>query len=292
MQTFGLIGFIFTFCLALLGIYKHIEDISTLLPYGIVIMIINVFYLKVIRLSRADYEAKLKKEKLYSQELLKSHRLFLRNSVHEINTPISIIMANIELFELKYGENAILSNIEAATKNIYGIYDDLSYITKKDNIDYKKDEIILSDFIQNRINFFNILAKQSKLTFHFLINTDSMTKVHINETKLQRIIDNNITNAIKYTKELGAIVISLYENTSHLIFEISSNSTIIKKPEDVFNAYKRENTVKDGFGLGLNLVKTICDEENIQIKLSSNEDITKFKYYFIKELDEDFIIRR
>jgi len=292
MQIFGLIGFIFTFCLALLGIYKHIEDISTLLPYGIVIMIINVFYLKVIRLSRADYEAKLKKEKLYSQELLKSHRLFLRNSVHEINTPISIIMANIELFELKYGENAILSNIEAATKNIYGIYDDLSYITKKDNIDYKKDEIILLDFIQNRINFFNILAKQSKLTFHFSINTDSMTKVHINETKLQRIIDNNITNAIKYTKELGAIVISLYENTSHLIFEISSNSTIIKKPEDVFNAYKRENTVKDGFGLGLNLVKTICDEENIQIKLSSNEDITKFKYYFIKELDEDFIIRR
>jgi len=292
MQIFGLIGFIFTFCLALLGIYKHIEDISTLLPYGIVIMIINVFYLKVIRLSRADYEAKLKKEKLYSQELLKSHRLFLRNSVHEINTPISIIMANIELFELKYGENSILSNIEAATKNIYGIYDDLSYITKKDNIDYKKDEIILSDFIQNRINFFNILAKQSKLTFHFLINTNNMTKVHINETKLQRIIDNNITNAIKYTKELGAIVISLYENTSHLIFEISSNSTIIKKPEDVFNAYKRENTVKDGFGLGLNLVKTICDEENIQIKLSSNEDITKFKYYFIKELDEDFIIRR
>ena len=280
MRIFGLIGFIFTFCLVLLGIYKHIQDISTLLPYGIAIIIINVFYLKVIRLSRADYEAKLKKEKLYSQELLKSHRLFLRNSVHEINTPISIIMANIELFELEYGENSILSNIEAATKNIYGIYDDLSYITKKDKIDYKKDTINLSDFIQNRIHFFNILAKQSKLKFHFLEKIANQAQIDINETKLQRIIDNNITNAIKYTKELGTIVISLYENTSHLIFEISSNSTIIQEPENVFNAYKRESTIKDGFGLGLNLVKTICDEENIQIRLSSDEDATKFKYYF------------
>jgi signal transduction histidine kinase len=107
-------------------------------------------------------------------------------------------------------------------------------------------------------------------------------KIHINETKLQRIVDNNITNAIKYTKELGTIVVSLSENASYFIFEISSNSTIIKEPEDVFKAYKRENTMKDGFGLGLNLVKTICDEENIKIKLSSNEDITKFGYYFTK----------
>jgi signal transduction histidine kinase len=287
MLLLGLVGFIFTCILVLLGFYNNIDNLSPLIPYGIIILITNVFYLKLIRLSRADYEAKLQKEKLYSQELLKAHKLFLRNAVHEINTPISIIMANIELYELEYGKNTILSNIEAATKNIYGIYDDLSYLTKKDKLDYKKDTIILSDFIQNRIDFFKILAQQSNLTFHYFKNIENPDKIYINETKLQRIIDNNITNAIKYTQELGTIIIRVYETESHFVFEISSNSTIIKEPESVFNAYKRENSVKDGFGLGLNLVKTICDEEKIQIELISDEKITKFKYYFTKESDEN-----
>ena len=293
MHLFGIVAFLFTFSLGIAALIRKTEPITENLaifvPYGILVFFLNLFYLKAIRLSREDYENKLKKEKEYSQALLRSQKRFLRYAVHETNTPLAVIMANIELYELDSGKHPALSNIEAATKNIYGIYDDLSYLTKKDKLIYNKQKIILADFIRSRIEFFNIVAKQSKLTFEFK-NQCGQAAISLNETKLQRIIDNNITNAIKYTKAYKIIKIILYENEEHCIFEISSNSTIIKKPEHIFNAYYRENTAKDGLGLGLNLVKSICDEEHIKIELQSTEERTSFAYYFNKgELHEDSI---
>jgi len=285
MHIFGIVAFLFTFSLGITALIKKTEPISEnlaiFIPYGILVFFLNLFYLKAIRLSREDYENKLQKEKEYSQTLLRSQKRFLRYAVHETNTPLAVIMANIELFELDSGKHPILSNIEAATKNIYGIYDDLSYLTKRDKLVYSKQEIILADFIRSRIAFFNIVAKQSKLTFEFK-NRCNQATVLMNETKLQRIIDNNITNAIKYTQAYKRIKIILHEDKAHCIFEISSNSTIIKEPEHIFNAYYRENCSKDGLGLGLNLVKSICDEEHIKIELQSTNECTSFTYYFNK----------
>jgi len=282
MHLFGIIAFISTFTLGSLAFIKDGKQLTELLFYGILVFLLNLFYLKMIRLSREDYEEKLKKEKEYSQALLKSQKQFLRYAVHETNTPLAAIMANIELYELEVGKHPTLSNIEAATKNIYGIYDDLSYLTKRDKLVYPQQKIVLGDFIRARIDFFNIVAKQSKLSFEFK-NYCKPTTISINETKLQRIIDNNITNAIKYTKKFKLIRITLSEEKDYCIFEIASNSSQIEEPEKIFHAYYRESNIKDGLGLGLNLVKSICDEENVRIVLDSNEKCTTFKYYFFKE---------
>ncbi len=106
--------------------------------------------------------------------------------------------------------------------------------------------------------------------------------LYINDTKLQRIVDNNITNAIKYTKELEQIHIIISESKTQYILEISSHSIVIQQPDKVFEPYYRENNNKEGLGLGLNLVKSICDEENIEIVLESTDELTSFKYYFTK----------
>ena len=285
MHIFGFVAFLFTFSLGLFALVKHLhtehENLVHYLPYGILIFTLNLFYLKAIRLSREDYEEKLKKEKNYSQLLLASQKRFLRYAVHETNTPLAVIMANIELYEMEHGKDSTLHNIEAATKNIFGIYDDLSYLTQQDKINYPKQEIILYDFIQSRIAFFDIVAKQSCLSFQ-LIDQTNKAKIFLNETKLQRIIDNNITNAIKYTHNCNAIQITLSVRSSTILFEIASHSTMIDDTQHIFDAYCRENKVEDGLGLGLNLVKKICTEENIKIKLTSNQTRTSFQYYFPK----------
>ena len=285
IHLFGIIAFISTFVLGSIAFIKDGKQVTELLFYGILVFLLNLFYLKTIRLSREGYEEKLKKEKEYSQALLQSQKQFLRYAVHETNTPLAAIMANIELYELEVGKHPTLSNIEAATKNIYGIYDDLSYLTKRDKLIYPKQTIVLNHFIRTRIDFFNIVAKQSKLSFEFKNQCQSAT-IFINETKLQRIIDNNITNAIKYTKKFKIIRLTLTEIENHYIFEIASNSSLIEEPEKIFHAYYRENNIKDGLGLGLKLVKSICDEENIDIVLNSNEKCTTFKYYFMKEKEQ------
>ena len=285
MHIFGFIAFFFTFSLGLFALVKHLhtehENLAHYLPYGILIFILNLFYLKAIRLSREDYEEKLKKEKNYSQALLASQKRFLRYAVHETNTPLAVIMANIELYEMEHGKDSTLHTIEAATKNIFGIYDDLSYLTQQDKIDYPKQKIVLYDFIQSRIAFFDIVAQQSHLSFQ-LIDQTNRAKIFLNETKLQRIVDNNLTNAIKYTHHGNPINITLSFTSFALLFEIASQSTMIDDTEHIFDAYCRENKVEDGLGLGLNLVKTICKQENIEIKLTSTPSYTSFQYYFPK----------
>jgi len=292
IHIFGIIAFLSIFSLGTIAFIKQMNtgngSLATYIPYGILLFFLNVFYIKVIRLSREDYENKLKKEKEYSQKILKSQKRFLRYAVHETNTPLAVIMANIELFELEHGKNILISNIEAATKNMYGIYDDLSYLAKKDKLVYSQQKIILADFIQSRIEFFNIVAQQLQLSFSFQ-NNCAGSKIYTNETKLQRIVDNNITNALKYTKEHQVITISLYSENDSCVFDISSKSTIIKEPERIFDAYYRENSLKEGLGLGLRLVKNICDEENIKIVLNSTEDKTSFTYYIPKGSHENLI---
>ncbi len=240
----------------------------------------------LIAKSTRDYEAqaqKLEAEKRYSQQLLTSQKIFLRHAIHEINTPLSVIMNNIELYELEHGKHPALSNIEAAMKSIYGIYDDLGYLVNKDRIAYPKKRIALVDFVRSRIDFFQVVAAQAKLQFDFRSNCEEIY-LHMNETKLQRIIDNNITNALKYTKVHETIRITLYGNTASCTFEIASNSSLIENIEKIFDAYYRESQNKDGLGLGLNLVRQICDEEEIRIEVDSSETLTRFRYHFPRSL--------
>ena len=283
IHIFGVIGFVSILGLGILELLKSSDKLHMLLPYGILLFILNIIYIKLILLSREDYEKKLKQEKEYSQELVKSQKLFLRHTVHETNTPLAVIMANIELFELEFGKHSALSNIEAATKNIYGIYNDLSYLARKDKIAYEKRKIIFGDFIKSRVEFFNVVANQSNISFEFKSLCENRA-VLINSTKLQRIVDNNITNAIKYTKKYEVVKIMLYQSEGCCVFEISSNSTIIENPEHIFHEYYRENKVEDGFGVGLNLVKNICVAEDIKIVLDTNQDKTTFKYFLKNEL--------
>lgn len=286
MHIFGFIAFISTCALAIFALIQHIdtnhENLALYLPYGVLVFFLNLFYLKAIRLSREDYEMQLTKEKEYSQALLKSQKRFLRYAVHETNTPLAVIMSNIELYEMENGYHPALQNIEAATKNIFGIYDDLSYLTKQDKINYPKQSILLSDFVQSRIDFFDIVANQSHLHFRLIDKSKKMC-LYFNETKLQRIIDNNITNAIKYTHNDNIITIILSQTQTELCFSISSNSKMIEDPEHIFDAYYREDKIQDGLGLGLNLVQNICKSEGVRIALNSSKESTSFNYYFPKE---------
>jgi signal transduction histidine kinase len=221
----------------------------------------------------------LEKEKTFSQELLQSQKEFLRYTVHETNTPLSVILTNIELYLMKNEKNRQLSKIEAAAKNIFSIYDDLSYLVKKDQIEYPKMAIDIDMYLKSRLDFFKEVGEQSKIHFDY---TPSVSEVYIyfNETKLQRIIDNTITNAIKYTLADEIVDVTLKREGSFLDISMASRSKEIKDTEKIFDSFYREEKSRDGFGLGLRLVKNICNEENVKIFISSSNEKTSFTYRF------------
>lgn len=232
----------------------------------------------LIEQSARDYDKQSKKlEK--QMHLLMSHKQFLRYTVHEMNTPLSVIMSNIELHEMEFSKSPYLENIEVALKNIVSMYDDLSYLVKKDHIPYTKSVIDLADYLRSRVDFFAQVAHKAKSTLRLKVCC-THAYIDFNETKLQRIIDNNLTNAIKYTFENEDIIVSLDAKEEVYLFSIASHSRKIHKPEKVFEEYYREEKSQNGFGLGLNLVKRICDEEKVEIALQSNENLTTFTYKF------------
>ncbi|PLY08599.1 MAG: diguanylate cyclase [Arcobacter sp.] len=236
----------------------------------------------LIQQSAKDHneQSKILEEQMkYSQNILKNQKLFLRHAVHETNTPLSVIMSNIELYEMQYGKDEYLSNIEVAMKSIFSIYDDLSYLVKKDQVDYKVYSLDLVDFVRSRVYFFKSVATQVSSKFNLECNCDEM-KINFSETKLQRIVDNTLSNAIKYTNNGEDINVKVEKINTFFKFTVSSHSKKIQEPEKIFDEYYREEKSKNGFGLGLNLVKRICDEEGVIINVTSDLDNTSFTYIF------------
>ncbi len=211
--------------------------------------------------------------------ILKVQKEFLKKAVHEINTPLSIIQTNIDLLRMQNYQNIHLKNIESGSKIINTIYEDLSYMIQKNHIEYKKTYLDFSAYLKNRIEFFNDIAISNKLLF--ITNIEDNITINFNETELQRVIDNNISNALKYTFKDSVIFIKLLKQNNIALFEIKSNSNKIADTNKIFNdQFYRENCVKGGFGLGLKIVKEICNQNEVTINVNSTSKETIFQYGF------------
>ena len=96
---------------------------------------------------------------------------------------------------------------------------------------------------------------------------------YINGIELERIIDNNISNAIKYGTINKPIFINLYlKEKNKIVLEFYSFGKAIEHPSKVFDKNYREDEGKRGLGLGLNMVKNICDKYNIYYSLRYEND--------------------
>lgn len=221
----------------------------------------------------------LVQEKKLRDDMMQAQKEFLRYTVHETNTPLSVILTSIELFVMKNGKDRQLSKIEAAVKNVFNIYDDLSYLVKKEQVEYPKAAIEIESFLSSRIDFFSEVAEMSKVSFNYIPHAKSVF-VYFNETKLQRIVDNTITNAIKYTLANEVIFVTLSVSGTFVDISVGSKSKQIKDADKIFEAFYREEENTNGFGLGLRLVKSICDEDGVLISLSFGDEINTFTYRF------------
>jgi len=222
----------------------------------------------------------LKKSVDFTQELLEKQDRFVKNAIHEINTPLSIILINIDLYNLKFDKNPYLLKIEAAVKVLDNIYEDLAYVVKKDRVAYEKVIVDFSKFVRERIEYFEDVAIGNKLTIESNIGEDIF--ILFNEIELQRICDNNLSNAIKYSFENKPLHVRLFTDKEKVIFEVQNSGEKINHPDKLFDRYYREDSARGGFGLGLNIVKEICDANDIVIEIDSDEYNTIFRYFFVK----------
>ncbi len=206
---------------------------------------------------------------------------FIKDSMHEINTPLSIINLNADLFADKFGENKYLNRMKSASKTLATIYNDMDYLVKQGRVEHKSKEINLSEFIQNRVDYFQEVANLKEIELQTNIEEDIIYT--FSKTKLQRIVDNTISNAIKYSHYQNDVDITLYIQEGIITFMVKDYGVGIENIDKIFSRYYRENEAKGGFGIGLNIVKQIIDEEGIHLDVSSTlNEGTLFKYTFYK----------
>jgi len=207
---------------------------------------------------------------------------FIKDSMHEINTPLSIINLNADLFANKYGENKYLHRIKSASKTLATIYNDMDYLIKQGRIEHKKERIDMGEFIQKRADYFQEVANLKNITLNTHIKEG--LEYHCSKTKLQRIVDNTISNAIKYSHDNTQVDITLKMKNKHIVFEVKDQGVGIENVDRIFSRYYRENEAKGGFGIGLNIVKQIVDEEGIGLHVASIPgNGATFTYIFLKD---------
>jgi two-component system OmpR family sensor kinase len=197
---------------------------------------------------------------------------FIKDTTHELNTPVSTIQTNIEMIDKKTIDNPkllkIINRIDIGAKTISNIYDDLTYLILHHKIKSQDEKLDLQKVVIERIEYFKILANAKKITFK--TDFDGTTIVTIDKNKLSKVIDNLLSNAIKYNKVGGTIELTLRHNT--LLIKDTGKGISKENLENLFERYSRFDTTVGGFGIGLNIVKMICDEYHITIEFDSIVD--------------------
>lgn len=192
---------------------------------------------------------------------------FIKDSMHEINTPLSIINVNIDLYNRSNPTNKYLQRIKAATKTLATLYNDMDYLIKNERLTFEYEPIDLSLYLQERIDYFSEVAALKNISIEPHIDDEVM--IRFNPTQLQRIIDNNLSNAIKYSREEGKIDLFLVGLDDRCVMSFKDYGVGIEDVNRIFERYYRENRDKGGFGIGLNIVKSIIDKAGIELSIDS-----------------------
>jgi len=195
---------------------------------------------------------------------------FIKDTTHELNTPLSAILANIEMMdrESMTGTNTKkLNRIEIGARTVSTLYEDLKFLTLESNKPIEDETVDLLPMVENRLEYFGLLMQSKSITLQKELVPSMIT---IDKRLITRVIDNLLSNAIKYNRRGGVIDITLGEG--FLIIADSGIGIHKEKLGSIFERYSRFNESEGGFGIGLNIVKKIIDHYGMEIIVESELD--------------------
>ncbi len=195
---------------------------------------------------------------------------FIEDTTHELNTPISTILSNIELIDTLYeceGKTE-MKRIEMASKTLSRLYEDLTFLKLNHNYHRKVERLNLSNLLNERIEFYHTLIEAKMISVITKIEPDVFVEMDKNDAI--RLLDNILSNAIKYNYKSGQIEVLLTART----LEIQNEGNGIKKEhiEFVRNRFKRADSSEGGFGIGLDIIEQIAKRYHFRFDILSDEN--------------------
>ncbi|WP_415407125.1 sensor histidine kinase [Sulfurovum sp. CS9] len=193
------------------------------------------------------------------RKALRLNEEFVKDILHDFNTPISSMRINLKLFKREIGENQKIQRLENNIETILSLQNNLQIFLK--GIPSQSESFSLKELAEDRVHYFKILYPD--IVYNISLGK---TVLETNKDAFTRILDNLLSNAGKYNIANGQVSITLKDR----YLSISDTGKGIKNPSKVFDRYYKEQD--RGIGIGLHIVKKLCDELRVPIKIKSKED--------------------
>ncbi|WP_457746849.1 sensor histidine kinase [Sulfurimonas sp.] len=231
---------------------KYINDISKLKHKNILVYLIILLIISILSSLFSLYTlAPLRNALLLTEE-------FIKDILHDFNTPLSTLRLNVSMLKEEAPQSTKLKRIENSVQNILNLQANLRAYLQ--NHVAQKGECDLSELISQRVEQLSNIQN-----IKFSVDIPKIT-LACNSDAFVRILDNLLSNAVKYNKVDGRI--KIYLKDTKLVIKDSGKG--IKNPKKVFERFYKEQD--RGIGIGLHIVKKLCDELGITISLESELD--------------------
>ena len=210
------------------------------------------------------------------------NRQLISNISHDLRTPITTIKGYVEgimdgVADTPEKQERYLKMIYSKANEMDSLINELSLYTNINNnaIPYEFHRVSVKDYFDDCMEevYTTLLSRNMTLTYKNYCDDD--VKVIVDPDQLKRVINNIITNAIKYTdKEYGQIDINIYDNDAEVKVSISDNGRGIDSDSlpHIFDRMYRADSARQsrgGSGLGLAICKKIVEEHGGNIYATS-----------------------
>ena len=229
---------------------------------------------------------KLKNDLIEKEKQEKLRRQLIANISHEFKTPLTIISGYSQLMmdEVKGKENKEnLEMIISESERLSGLVYEFLELSKLEsgNVKLNNTRVDINELIKKELKKLSVRIQDKNISVKESYAKDAV--ITIDEKQATRVIENILTNAIKFCKNEMEIKIRTYIKDDYLVYEVyNSGSNIDKKEiENIFNSYYKDKSGrnKDGTGLGLTIVRAIVDLYNGKCEVVNTKKGVKFIIY-------------
>lgn len=228
----------------------------------------------------------LKKSLNQQWEMEQQRKEMVSAIAHDLKTPITIIKGHVEglIDSKRFDEDKVyryLNLIDNNADRMTKLIEKMNVLTKIEKSDftlkYKKCNII--EFMNEKSFDYNILAEDKKISFKCIINDERTSKalVSMDCYALSEVLDNLISNSLRFTKEGGNIELNLNLTEEKMFLCVLDTGCGFSK-KDIANIFKKfyqgdesRSKEKGHSGLGLYIVKALVDKFNGKIEAENNE---------------------
>lgn len=232
---------------------------------------------------------KLKNDLIEKEKQEKLRRQLIANISHEFKTPLTIISGYSQLMmdEVKGKENKEnLEMIISESERLSGLVYEFLELSKLEsgNVKLNNTRVDINELIKKELKKLSVRIQDKNISVKESYAKDAI--ITIDEKQVTRVIENILTNAIKFCKNEMEIKVRTYVKEDYLVYEVyNSGSNIAEKEiENIFNSYYKDKSGrnKDGTGLGLTIVRAIVDLYNGKCEVVNTKKGVKFIIYLKK----------